>query len=177
MTILILGGTREARELAAALVRHRRGRDQFAGRSGEPAGPSGRAGSGSAASAASTAWSTISGPSRSPRWWTPPIPSPPRSPPTPRRPRRCAGVPLLRLERPGWRDHPQAGSWTWVADAAAARVAAEAARRPFLTTGRQSLDAFLPWADRRVLVRVVDPPEFTLPAALDRDHVPRPVLI
>ena len=39
------------------------------------------------------------------------------------------------------------------------------ARRPFLTTGRQSLDAFLPWADRRAIVRVVDPPEFAVPAA------------
>jgi precorrin-6A/cobalt-precorrin-6A reductase len=38
-----------------------------------------------------------------------------------------------------------------------------AARRPFLTTGRQSLAYFLPWADRRVLVRVVDPPALVLP--------------
>ena len=50
-------------------------------------------------------------------------------------------------------------------DADAARLAAESATRPFLTTGRQSLDAFLPWADRSVLVRVVDPPDFPVPPA------------
>lgn len=75
------------------------------------------------------------------------------------------GVPLLRLERPGWADHPAAASWTWVpdADAAAARVVAENYDRPFLTTGRQSLAAFVPLADRPVLVRVVEPPGFALP--------------
>lgn len=73
------------------------------------------------------------------------------------------GVPLLRLERPGWRSHPDADDWSWVPDAAAARAAASAARRPFLTTGRQSLPDFLPWADRAVVARVVDPPEIELP--------------
>lgn len=72
-------------------------------------------------------------------------------------------TPLLRLERPGWREHPDAERWTWVANVAAARTAAEASRRPFVTTGRQSLAEFLPWAERHVLVRVVDPPEFPLP--------------
>jgi precorrin-6A/cobalt-precorrin-6A reductase len=73
------------------------------------------------------------------------------------------GTPLIRLERPGWREHACSGSWTWVADAAAARAAAEAALRPFLTTGRQSLPDFLPWADRDVLIRLVDPPTEPLP--------------
>ena len=73
------------------------------------------------------------------------------------------GVPLLRLERPGWRGHPDAEHWTWVPDAAAALLAAAAARRPLLTTGRQSLTDFLPWADRAVVARVVDPPEIVLP--------------
>ena len=73
------------------------------------------------------------------------------------------GVPLLRLERPGWSEHPDADRWTWVPDATAARQAAATARRPFLTTGRQSLPDFLPWADRAVVARVVDPPERALP--------------
>ena len=73
------------------------------------------------------------------------------------------GTPLVRLERPGWRDHPLSGTWTWVSDAAAARVAAEVAVRPFLTTGRQSLRDFQAWADREVLVRLVDPPISSLP--------------
>ena len=72
-------------------------------------------------------------------------------------------VPLLRLQRPGWREHPDADHWTWVSDVEAAREAAEAARRPFLTTGRQSLPAFWPWADRAVVARVVDPPGLALP--------------
>lgn len=77
----------------------------------------------------------------------------------------CArtGIPLVRLERPGWRDHPGAAGWTWVPDLAGARAAAGDARRPFLTTGRQSLAAFSTWADRDVLVRVVDPPDSPLP--------------
>ena len=52
-----------------------------------------------------------------------------------------------------------------MADADAARLAADPADRPFLTTGRQSLEVFLPWADRSVLVRVVDPPDFSVPPA------------
>lgn len=75
-----------------------------------------------------------------------------------------AGCPLLRLERPGWRSHPGADRWTWVPDTEAALDAGRSARRPFLTTGRQSLDSFLPWSDRHALVRVVDPPSFALPA-------------
>jgi precorrin-6A/cobalt-precorrin-6A reductase len=74
-----------------------------------------------------------------------------------------AGPPLLRLQRPGWRDHPDADRWTWVDSVDEAVSAGAGARRPFLTTGRQSLDRFLPWADQDVTVRVVDPPEFALP--------------
>lgn len=73
------------------------------------------------------------------------------------------GTPLIRLERPGWTDHPRASSWIWVPDAAGARDAADSARRPFLTTGRQSLTEFGSWADRNVLVRLVDPPAKPLP--------------
>lgn len=75
------------------------------------------------------------------------------------------GIPLLRLHRPGWREHPDASGWRWVPDTAAALVAADSARRPFVTTGRQSLASYLPWADRAVLARVVDPPEFVVPPA------------
>ena len=74
------------------------------------------------------------------------------------------GVALLRLERPGWSDHPDARSWTWVASAEHAVVAGAAAKRPFLTTGRQSLEAFLGWADKQATLRVVDPPALPLPA-------------
>ena len=72
------------------------------------------------------------------------------------------GLPLVRLERPSWREHPEAAHWTWVADADAARDASRG-RRPFLTTGRGSLATFVSWTDRDVLFRVVDPPGIALP--------------
>ena len=76
-----------------------------------------------------------------------------------------AGVPLVRLQRPGWTRHPLAGEFTWVDDVESARVAAEGLGvRPFLTTGRQQLDTFAVWDDRYVLARVVDPPDWDVPA-------------
>ncbi|WP_462417646.1 cobalt-precorrin-6A reductase [Kytococcus sp. Marseille-QA3725] len=70
-----------------------------------------------------------------------------------------AGVPVVRLARPGWGGHPLAGDWSWVADwQEAADVAAGLGERPFLTSGRQTLAHFGHWADREVLVRVVEPP-------------------
>ncbi len=75
-----------------------------------------------------------------------------------------AGVPLVRLQRPGWERHPRAGSFVWVDDIDRAREAAEAhGIRPFLTTGRQQLEAFARWDDRYVLARVVDPAEWAVP--------------
>jgi precorrin-6A/cobalt-precorrin-6A reductase len=76
-----------------------------------------------------------------------------------------SAVPLVRLQRPGWECHPNAASFVWVDDVDRAREAAEARGiRPFLTTGRQRLEAFGGWDDRYVLARVVDPPEWTVPA-------------
>ncbi|KSZ60395.1 cobalt-precorrin-6A reductase [Rhodococcus pyridinivorans] len=76
----------------------------------------------------------------------------------------CAAVnvPLLRLQRPGW--HDRHGLWTWADDHHAAAEAAATGRRIFLSTGRQTLDRFVgPLAAHDVLVRVVDPLAIELP--------------
>ena len=77
----------------------------------------------------------------------------------------AAGVPLLRLERPGWSKAPGAADWHWVdGHDEAAEVTARLGRRPLLTVGRQSLDRFTgPLAGVPAVVRVVDPPELALP--------------
>ena len=77
----------------------------------------------------------------------------------------ASGVPLLRLQRPGWSAHELAPTFHWVDSMGAARAAAERHRRPFLTTGRQQLGEFAAWHDRYVLARVVDPPDWQVPTA------------
>ncbi len=71
---------------------------------------------------------------------------------------RAAGIPFLRLERPGWAAEP---GWITVGmEAAAAELAARAAPGAgvFLATGRQSMPQFAGLAGYRLFVRVVDPP-------------------
>lgn len=69
-----------------------------------------------------------------------------------------AGVPLVRLVRPGWETRPDARAWRWVDDIGRACAAmASLGERPFLTSGRQGLDHFTAWRDRWALVRVVEP--------------------
>jgi precorrin-6A/cobalt-precorrin-6A reductase len=75
----------------------------------------------------------------------------------------AAGVPLLRLLRPGWGTRSGASSWTWVADVPAAARAVDPYERPFLTSGRSTLPAFTGLADRDVLIRLVEPPAVPLP--------------
>ena len=71
-----------------------------------------------------------------------------------------AQVPLLRLERPGWSEHPLADTWCWVDDMEhVCRAMESLGTRPLITTGRQGLDHYGPWRERWALVRVVDPPE------------------
>lgn len=73
------------------------------------------------------------------------------------------GIPILRLARSGWAARPDAGSWTWVADHGEAAAAARGQARVFLTTGRQSIDDFRALDSQFVLLRVVDPPQVAIP--------------
>lgn len=76
----------------------------------------------------------------------------------------CTDVPLLRLERPGWDPDPAWHYATGHEDAA--REAARLGARPFLTVGRQELARFASELGRRaVLARVVDVPELKPPDA------------
>jgi len=74
-----------------------------------------------------------------------------------------AGVPLLRLQRPGWSEGP-GDRWHWVDDLdQAAACVSGLGSRALLTTGRQGLSAFAGVRDAWFLIRCVDPPDDPLP--------------
>ncbi|WP_033292222.1 cobalt-precorrin-6A reductase [Amycolatopsis jejuensis] len=75
----------------------------------------------------------------------------------------AAGVPLLRLARPGW--VPADGDrWHWAADLEeAAAILPGLGSRVFLTSGRQGLSAFADLDPLWFLIRCVDPPGQPLP--------------
>lgn len=71
----------------------------------------------------------------------------------------AAGVPLLRLERPGWSERP-GDRWRWVGDLdEAAAVLDGRAARVLLTTGRQGLASFAGVDSAWFLIRSIEPPE------------------
>jgi len=75
------------------------------------------------------------------------------------------GVPLLVLRRPAWDVDP---SWDIVSDigAAAAAVSTWQGDNVFLTTGRRDLAVFVADDRHRFLVRAVDPPEGPVPPCM-----------
>jgi precorrin-6A/cobalt-precorrin-6A reductase len=161
-TVLVLGGTAEARELAAALdAGGTRVVSSLAGRVARPRLPAGEVRIGG-----------FGGPDRLGAWLrengvaavvdaTHPFAQKISASAASACP--AAGVPLLRLERAGWTAGP-GDDWHWVdgLPAAAALVPA-LGRRVFLTTGRQGLAAFAAVGDAWFLVRCVDPPHPPLP--------------
>ena len=76
---------------------------------------------------------------------------------------RVHGVPLLGLARPRWMARP-GDRWIEVASAAeAAALVPTLGRRVFLTIGQRDLAAFASLDDTHFVVRLVDPPPLPLP--------------
>lgn len=159
MTVLVLGGTGEARALAVALVAD--GVDvvsSLAGRVAEPRLPVGGVRVGGFGGAAGLAdWITGHRPTA-----VVDATHPFAATITANAAAACGrtGTPLLRLQRPGWTAQP-GDDWRWASSLAEA--ATMVSGTVFLTTGRQGIGAFaaLPGT---VLVRSVDPPTEPLPA-------------
>lgn len=167
MTVLVLGGTREARELAVLLVDAGiRVTSSLAGRVSRPALPVGDVRIGGFGGPEGLADHLREAGVRAVVDATHPFAA--RISANAAAACRAAGVPLLRLQRPGWRDRPDAGSWHWVdSTEQAVREAERLGQRTFVTTGRQSLPAYRGWSDRYALVRLVDPPVLPLPEGWD----------
>nr|WP_076389343.1 cobalt-precorrin-6A reductase [Vaginimicrobium propionicum] len=77
----------------------------------------------------------------------------------------CAeiGVGLVRFLRPGWHNHPHADSWVWVANHDEAAKAAAIGGRVLLTVGRQSLGHYVGLPD--VIARVAEDDGTPVPAS------------
>jgi precorrin-6A/cobalt-precorrin-6A reductase len=163
MTILILGGTAEARALAQALVdRHQPVVSSLAGRVSDPALPVGEVRVGGFGGVPGLVAYLEQHSIRHLLDATHPFAA--QISAHAAAAAALTGCPLLRLVRPGWRANPRADRWLWATDPDHARALADPLTvRPLITTGRQSLAAFLPWADRGVVARVVDAPDLALP--------------
>ena len=159
--ILILGGTAEARDLAAELTAHgEHVVTSLAGRVARPRLPAGEVRIGGfGGPEALAAWLSEHGADRVIDATHPFAERITASACT-----ACAvmDVPFLRLERPGWSER-LGDRWTWVDDLVAAAAAIRTlGERAFLTTGRQGLAAFAA-TDAWCLIRCVDPPSPPLP--------------
>lgn len=164
--VLILGGTSEARALAAALVTSGvRVVSSLAGRVASPRLPEGEVRIGG-----------FGGPKGLAAWLTEheiaavvdaTHPFAERIGDSAVRGTWLAGVPLLRLERPGWVAGP-GDDWHWVDTLSdAATMVPSFGSRAFLTSGRQGLSAFAHVRDVWFLARCVDPPSPPLPPRLE----------
>jgi precorrin-6A/cobalt-precorrin-6A reductase len=158
--VLILGGTGEARRLATALVAEGvEVLSSLAGRVADPVVPPGEVRIGGFGGAAGlTAWLQAH-PVQSLVDATHPFAATMTA--SAAAAADATGIPLLRLQRPGW--SPQPGDdWRWVDTPAEAALTVAGFGSVFLTTGRRGLGAFAGLTGR-CLVRSVDPPDPPLP--------------
>ncbi|MGY4101121.1 cobalt-precorrin-6A reductase [Nocardia sp. R16R-3T] len=73
------------------------------------------------------------------------------------------GLPLLHVRRPGWSEQP-GDRWVRVPDLdAAAQAVSELGGRVFLTIGRQGVAAFAGLTEQWFLIRAIDPPTGAMP--------------
>lgn len=159
--VLVLGGTGEARALAAALVAE--GVDvlsSLAGRTADPILPDGAVRIGGFGGADGlAAWLTEHRP-RAVVDATHPFAV--RITANAAVAAARSGISLLRLQRPGWTAQP-GDLWRFVDSSTEAARAVAGYGCVFLTTGRQGIGVFAALPGR-VLVRSVDPPDEPLPA-------------
>lgn len=161
MRILLLGGTGEARELAARLVEAEVPvLSSLAGRVSQPRLPAGPVRIGGFGGAAGLAAFLREGGFTAVVDATHPFAATITANAVAATAQ--AGVPLLVLRRPGWAPDP---AWRLVPDMAAAATAVRdwPGGSVFLTTGRRDLSVFAPDDRHHFLVRTVDPPEGPLP--------------
>ena len=165
--LLILGGTAEARALAALAVarfgRRARVTTSLAGRTRAPAPVAGAARRGGFGGAAGLARFLRRGGVDALVDATHPFAA--RISANAEAAAAAAGVPRLVLRRPAWRRRP-GDRWIVVADAdAAARAAARARGRVLLTVGSGELGRFAGLPGRRLVARMIErPPRDALPA-------------
>ncbi|MER6360997.1 cobalt-precorrin-6A reductase [Kitasatospora sp. NPDC001527] len=166
--VLLLGGTTEARALAAALAADRpalRVTSSLAGRVAEPRLPAGEVRIGGFGGPGGlAAWL------RAERVDAVVDATHPFAAVMSRNAAEAAaatGVPLLALRRPGWAPVP-GDRWHRVPSLdSAARLLPSLGRRVLLTSGRQGIGAFAHLDGLHFVARSVDPPQPPLPASLD----------
>ncbi|EFM60946.1 cobalt-precorrin-6x reductase [Brucella sp. BO2] len=74
----------------------------------------------------------------------------------------AAKIPLVRLERPVWEKQP-GDNWIDIANETEAARAIPSGGNVFLALGRQHIAPFAKRADVHFVIRMIDPPEVTLP--------------
>jgi precorrin-6A/cobalt-precorrin-6A reductase len=155
--VLILGGTREARELAAALLaRGDAPVTSLAGATPEPRRPPGENTVGALATpqdlarlASATAADAVVDATHPFAEEISALAA-------------HAPVPVLRLHRPPWRERP-GDDWRRVPTLDAAATQIPTGARVLLTTGRRGLEAFAPIGHAWFLIRTITPPGPPLP--------------